>query len=71
MPAGYLPVGWGETSPMGGGYTWSGSSARIRLKITNATDAVMQQVVAIIDDGDLRTGKFSCMTTGGYHYQLD
>ena len=71
MPAGYLPVAWGAASPMAGGYTWSGSTSRIRLKNTNATDAVMQQVDAIIDDGDLSTGKFSRMATGGYHYQLD
>ena len=71
MPTGYLPVGWSQTSPMGGGYTWSGNSSRIRLKNTNATDEVMQQVDAILDDGDLATGKFSRMTTGGYHYQLD
>ena len=56
---------------MGGGYTWSGSTARIRLKTTNATDAVMQQVDAILDDGDLGAGKFSRMSSGGYHYQLD
>ena len=71
MTAGSLPIGWSQPTPMGGGYTWSGDTARIRFKNSNATDTVMQQVDAILDDGDLTTGKFSRMTTGGYHYQLD
>ncbi len=71
VPAGYLPSRYAETSPMGGGYTWSGSTARIRLISTQATDDVMQQVDAILDDGNLATGKFSRMTSGGYHLQLE
>jgi len=71
MPDGYLPARYFETTPMGGGYTWSGSSGRIRLRSTQATDEVMQKVDAILDDGDLSTGKFSRILTGGYHYQLN
>jgi len=67
----YLPASFTQPSPMGGGYTWSGSTARIRLLSSNATDEVMQKVDAILDDGDLSTGKFSKMASGGYHYQLD
>ena len=67
---GLLPAAWTETSPMGGGYTWSGSSGRIRLTNTAASDAVMQRVDAILDDGSLATGDFSKMTSGGFHYQL-
>lgn len=65
-----LPAAWAQTSPMGGGYTWSGSSGRIRLLNTSATDAVMQKVDVMLDDGSLSTGDFSKMTSGGYHYQL-
>jgi prepilin-type N-terminal cleavage/methylation domain-containing protein len=67
---GYLPDSFTKPSPMGGGYTWSGASGRIRLINTNATDAVMQLVDAMVDDGNLSTGDFSSMTSGGYHYQL-
>lgn len=69
--AGYLPANWAQPSPLGGGYTWSGSTGRIRLTGSNATDDVMQLVDATIDDGDLSTGDFSRMSgPGNYHLQL-
>lgn len=68
--AGFLPVAWTQPSAMGGGYTWSGPSARIRLINTQATDAVMQRVDALLDDGNLSTGDFTKMVSGGYHWQL-
>ena len=67
----YLPASWLQPSPMGGGYTWSGSTGRIRLRGSNATDSIMQQVDAILDDGSLSTGDFTSMTgAGNYHIQL-
>ena len=69
MPTG-LPAAWQAPTPMSGGYTWSGSSGRIRLLSSNATDEVMQRVDEILDDGDLSSGEFRRMGSGGYHYQL-
>jgi len=67
----YLPSAWGNASPLGGAYTWSGSTGRIRLRGTSASTTVMQGVDAIIDDGDLTTGDFTAMVgSGNYHYQL-
>lgn len=67
----YMPEAWSAPSPMGGGYTWSGASGRIRLLGSNATDSVMQRVDELIDDGDLATGDFTKMTgAGNYHLQL-
>lgn len=67
----YLPASWAQPSPMGGGYTWSGTSGRIRLLGSNATDTIMQQVDALLDDGNLTTGSFSKMSgTGNFHLQL-
>lgn len=68
---GYLPASWSEPSPMGGGYTWSGDTGRIRLIGSTATDDIMQLVDAAIDDGDLTTGDFTKMSgAGNYHLQL-
>jgi prepilin-type N-terminal cleavage/methylation domain-containing protein len=67
---GFLPTAYTSPSAMGGGYTWSGTTARLRLINTQATDVVMQRVDAILDDGNLNTGDFSKMTSGGYHWQL-
>lgn len=68
---GYLPASWSDASPMGGGYTWSGDTGRIRLTGSEATDEVMQLVDAALDDGDLTTGDFNRMSgAGNYHLQL-
>ncbi len=72
-PAGmedYLPAAYGTSTPFGGGYTWSGASARLRLADSTATDAVMVQVDAVIDDGDLGTGDFQKNSGGSYELQL-
>ena len=69
--SGYLPARYAETSPMGGGYTWSINPARIRLISTRATDDIMQRVDAILDNGDLQSGQFSKMSSGGYHFVLE
>jgi type IV pilus assembly protein PilA len=67
----YMPASWAQTSPMGGKYTWSGSTGRIRLIGSNATDSLMQKVDALLDDGNIVTGDFSRMTAAGsYHLQL-
>ncbi len=68
--AGFLPTTYPQTSPMGGGYIWSGATARLRLINTQATDAIMQRVDALLDDGNLSSGDFSKMVSGGYHWQL-
>lgn len=67
----YMPAPWSLPSPTGGGYTWSGSTARIRLIGSSATDSLMRRVDAIIDDGNLYTGDFTKMAAAGsYHFQL-
>ena len=66
--AGYLPNTYSLPSPMGGGYIWSGPSAYVVLVASNATDSVMQQVDAALDDGDLTTGEF--VKIGGSAYGL-
>jgi prepilin-type N-terminal cleavage/methylation domain-containing protein len=66
----YLPATYSQPSAMGGGYTWSGTSGRLRLINTQATDAVMVRVDLILDDGDLSSGDFMRMVSGGYHWQL-
>ncbi len=68
----YLPSVFAQGSAVGGGYTWSGPSARLRLiNVTNATyDPILTRVDAILDDGKLTTGDFTSMTSGGYHWQL-
>lgn len=71
-PAGmeaYLPATYENPTPFGGGYTWSGNSARLRLADSAATDALMQRVDALLDDGNLATGDFR-KSGGGYELQL-
>ncbi len=68
--SGMLPESFTAPSPMGGNYSWSGTSAIIRLTNTQATDPVMQRVDAILDDGNLATGDFGAIVTGGYHLRL-
>lgn len=36
--SGFLPATYSQASAMGGGYTWSGTTARLRLTNTQATD---------------------------------
>ena len=70
-PAGmedYLPAAYSSPTVFGGGFTWSGDSARMRLADSTATDDVMQRVDALLDDGDLTTGDFR--RTGGGDYEL-
>ena len=66
---GYLPESYTHASAMGGLYVWSGPSAHVVLVNSNATDAIMQQVDTILDDGDLNTGEFIKLgaTAYGYH----
>ena len=68
----YLPAAFAQGSALGGGYTWSGTSARLRLiNISNATyDPILTRVDTILDDGKLTTGDFTSMVSGGYHWQL-
>jgi type IV pilus assembly protein PilA len=67
--SGYLPAGYTLTSPLGGGYLWSGPSQHIVLRGTQAPDAVMQLVDEVLDDGLLTTGDFRKIApnTFGYH----
>ena len=73
MPAGmqgYLPAAFTSTAPMGGSFHWSGPSAVILLTSSGETDAIMQQVDAALDDGNLATGSFMKIIGLGYGYQL-
>src|SRR3954463_16570332 len=56
--AGYLPTAFTASTPMGGGYQWSGPSSYIVIRGSQATDAIMQLVDAALDDGDLNAGSF-------------
>jgi type II secretory pathway pseudopilin PulG len=67
---GMLPAAYTSPSPMGGNYSWSGAGGIIRLTNTQATVAVMQRVDAIMDDGNLATGDFGAISSGGYHLRL-
>src|SRR4051812_24593013 len=65
---GYLPESFTSSSPMGGNYQWSGPSANVVLRNSQATDALMQLVDAALDDGDLTTGEFTKIAGVGYGY---
>jgi type IV pilus assembly protein PilA len=65
--AGYLPAGYTDPSPLGGGYQWSGPSHNIVLRGSHAPDALMQQVDALLDNGDLATGDFQKTPGVGFH----
>lgn len=62
MPTGMellLPKAYEQPSPVGGGFTWSGDSARMRLtNATGATETIMILVDQGVDDGDLSGGDF-------------
>jgi prepilin-type N-terminal cleavage/methylation domain-containing protein len=66
--AGYLPAAYTQGSVMGGSYVWSGPSAYVVLVNSTATDAIMQQVDAALDDGVLTTGDF--IKIGGTAYGM-
>lgn len=64
---GFLPDSFTRPSPFGGSYQWSGPSHNIVLRSSNATDAIMRRVDAILDDGDLTTGNLGKTAGVGYH----
>ena len=66
--SGYLPVSFTTSSPMGGNYQWSGPSSFVVLRGSQATDAIMRQVDAGLDDGNLATGDFITVAGIGYGY---
>ena len=66
--SGYLPVSFTTSSPMGGNYQWSGPSSYVVLRGSQATDAIMRQVDAGLDDGNLATGDFITVAGIGYGY---
>jgi len=67
---GQLPAAFTQTSPLGGNYLWSGPSHTIVLRNSQARDAIMQRVDALIDDGDLTTGNFAKTAGVGYHFRV-
>ena len=67
---GMLPLAYTRPSPAGGSFSWSGPTAIIRLTGGPDNDTVMAQVDEIIDDGDLASGAFSRIGSGGYHLRL-
>jgi type II secretory pathway pseudopilin PulG len=64
---GYLPPTFTSPSPLGGNFQWSGPSHNIVLVSSRATDAVMQRVDLLLDDGNLSTGDFAKTAGLGYH----
>jgi prepilin-type N-terminal cleavage/methylation domain-containing protein len=64
---GYLPANYNLPSPFGGTYVWSGPSHNIVLRNSQASDAIMRQVDAILDDGNLATGDFGHTVGVGFH----
>lgn len=67
---GYLPTSYTKPSPLSGDYWWSGPSHSIVLRGSQATDALMQQVDALLDDGDLSTGNFAKTVGVGFHLNV-
>lgn len=68
---GYLPEAYTQAAPMGGMYGWSGPSGYILVRGGTETDAVMQQVDAILDDGNLGTGEFIKVSAVGYCFHVE
>ena len=68
--SGMLPESFTADSPVGGNYSWSGAGGIIRLTNCQTVDSVMQRVDVILDDGDLTTGDFGTIGSGGYHLRL-
>jgi prepilin-type N-terminal cleavage/methylation domain-containing protein len=68
--SGLLPERFVQSSAMGGLYSWTGDAAQILLSGSDATDAVMEQVDKMIDDGNLGTGSFTSVAAGSYQLQL-
>jgi type IV pilus assembly protein PilA len=66
----YLPAAYTAVSPIGGNYSWSGTSGIVRLTGGYTDDNVMRRVDAILDDGNLATGDFGAIGSGGYHLRL-
>jgi len=64
--SGYLPKAFQQVSPLGGNYQWSGPSAYIILRNSQATDSVMTLVDKALDDGNLSTGEFRKVLGVGY-----
>lgn len=64
---GYLPDAFTNSPPLGGNFQWSGPSHNIVLRNSTATDALMQRIDAILDDGDLTTGDFVKTAGVGFH----
>jgi prepilin-type N-terminal cleavage/methylation domain-containing protein len=69
--SGFLPNGYTQPSPLGGGYLWSGPSRNVVLRGTLASDAVMQMVDTVLDDGTLTTGNFTKIAPNTFGYRAD
>ena len=67
---GYLPAAYTQPASMGGMYGWSGPSNYIIVQGGKETDAVMQSVDAILDDGDLSKGAFIKVAAIGYGFHV-
>jgi type IV pilus assembly protein PilA len=75
MGAGWLKKGvWQAKTPIGGRWNWDdnvsglGFNAGISITSYTCTDAQLQEIDALIDDGDLTTGTFQ--KTGGSRVTL-
>jgi type IV pilus assembly protein PilA len=72
----YLPIqAWIATPPWGGFYNWEGPNnyayAGISLFGTTASESLIINLDAILDNGDLNTGVFRKTPNGRYTYIVD
>ena len=55
---GFLPNGYTNGAPLGGGFEWGGPNGKLTLMESNAPSETMLELDEKMDDGDLSTGQF-------------
>ena len=63
-------MSYAAAAPMGGFYGWSGPSQNVIVRSGQESDTVMQAVDLILDEGDLTSGDFTKLSSGGYGFQV-
>lgn len=62
------PNNWGSGTPIGGEWDWDynvfGVVAAVSVELPDRTPAQMQEIDALLDDGDISTGRFRQRTNG-------
>ncbi len=79
LPAGveaYIPTArWVETTPLGGNYNWEGPNnypyAGVSVFQPTASASTFALLDAVLDDGNVGTGRFRIGTNGRYTYIID